>query len=146
VSDLTAVSIVGSRSFEAADDYVGYVLDRQPSSVDTLVSGGARGVDQAAEKEARKRGMRVLSFRPRNTKAGFVIDVYENERLIETRSVAEPTFPHAAKRRNWFIADHARGNTHALWDGMSGGTAHSIAAALRISPSSPPKIWMAGDS
>lgn len=145
----TALAIVGSRAFDAPEEYAGYILDLN-TRCDTLVSGGARGVDAAAEAEARRRGLRVISFRPVRKGRSYVIDRYEDGELFDTWQEEEgwmfPTFGEAAKRRNWLIAEMARGNLHACWDGMSGGTAHAIAAGLRLGGSRPPRIWMAGDS
>jgi hypothetical protein len=148
---MSAIAIVGSRGFAAIEDYVGLVLDREPDA-HLLISGGARGVDRAAEEEAARRNLAVVSLRPRQVSGGYVVDRYEDGRRVWT--VSEPTgiavlfdsFTAAAKQRNYWIVWEAKGGVHALWDGYSGGTAHAIAAALRTRQNPPPRIWMQGDS
>ena len=143
------IAIVGSRGFEAPEEYASLILDRYP--VETVVSGGARGPDRAGEAEALKRGLRVVSFRPRRQGGIYVVDRYEQGEFAETMSepdgvpITFQSFTDAAKRRNYWIGFAAAGGVHALWDGFSGGTAHAIAAGLRTSRVTP-TIWMNGDS
>jgi len=53
------VAIVGSRHYPNLERVRKYVRKLSPN--DTIVSGGAKGVDQTAEDEARKLGMEVIS-------------------------------------------------------------------------------------
>lgn len=100
------VAIVGSRGFWDLDLVGEYVNGLPPG--DSVVSGGARGVDVAAERAATLDGRDVLSF-PANwallgKRAGFV--------------------------RNVQIVD-ACDRLVAFWDGQSRGTKHSIDLAKR---------------
>lgn len=100
------VAIVGSRGFKDLDRvraYVGFLLPQ-----DTVVSGGARGVDSTAEEEARRRGIKVTIFLPdwkaHGKRAGFL--------------------------RNQDIVNEAD-RVVAFWDGTSRGTANTIELARR---------------
>jgi len=101
---MTFVAIVGSRNYKAlhkVDEYV----DSLPEDT-IVVSGGARGVDSRAEKRARERGLRVVTYLPEwdryGKRAGFV--------------------------RNADIVDRAH-KVVAFWDGESKGTYHTIKLA-----------------
>lgn len=100
------VAIVGSRNFRPLDKVREYV--RLLPSYTTIVSGGARGVDSAAEMEARVQGMEVIVFLPdwnkHGKKAGFL-------RNIDIVNAADRVV--------------------AFWDGESKGTQHSINLAKK---------------
>jgi hypothetical protein len=57
-----SVAIVGSRDYPDESEVFAYVLGLAPD--DTVVSGGALGVDMTAEGAARARGLTVISYRP----------------------------------------------------------------------------------
>lgn len=93
--------ICGSRDFKPLSLVKDYI-DALPSDT-VIVTGGARGVDAAAEAYARARGLRVALYMAQwGTKgrgAGFI-------------------------RNAEMVADCDQGV--AFWDGSSRGTAHSI--------------------
>lgn len=100
------VAIVGSRKFRNFDMVETYV--NQLPKTDTIVSGGAIGVDLSAEMAAKKRGMNTIIYKAewnRNGRgAGFMrnsLIVNECDRLV------------------------------AFWDGESNGTKHSIDMAIK---------------
>jgi len=98
------VAIIGSRDwvdYEAVRDYI-YALDPD----DTVVSGGARGVDQFAEFYARERGLDVLVFQADWDSHGQRAGLIRNHDIVA-----------AADR------------VVAFWDGTSTGTQHSIRLA-----------------
>ena len=100
------VAIVGSREWtdhEMIKDYV-YSLDED----DTVVSGGARGVDQFAEIYARERGLTVLVFKADWNQHGKRAGMLRNHDIIAA-------------------ADRVVG----FWDGKSNGTQHSIGLAKK---------------
>ena len=98
------MAIVGSRDFRNLDKVQAFVrlLDKDI----IIVSGGARGVDRVAEREAEACGLQTMIFPAQwdiyGKRAGFV--------------------------RNREIVAHAD-ELVAFWDGKSKGTAHSIELA-----------------
>lgn len=150
------IAIVGSRRFQATGDYIDLIFEQYVSALNVplppvIVSGGAANVDAAAEAEASRRGLGVLSYRPRRVGAVYCVERFvdgESTGMVEQPKIRRPyefdTFSAAAKQRNWWIARDAPAGFHALWDGLSGGTAHAIAAAYRLGRQ--PRIWMESDS
>jgi hypothetical protein len=100
------LAIVGSRGFEHLK-WVRWLVSGLKSTT-TVVSGGARGVDRAAEQAARKRGLEVIVHRAEWERFGWTAG-YERNKLI--------------------VAD-ADGLV-AFWDGKSRGTRDSIEQAVR---------------
>lgn len=88
------VAIVGSREFPnliQVHEFVAKLAAKHPDAI--VVSGGARGVDRAAEDAAHRLGLPVISFRPFEfEKDKFCV------RRIETNAAAEvkskTTLPH----------------------------------------------------
>lgn len=100
------VAIVGSRSYKPISN-VGFFV-RQLNQEFMIVSGGAIGVDSAAEESARQRGMDCLIF-PVNAPDG----------------ISKKEFTDYAYVRNQQIVDNAD-VVVAFWNGFSGGTANTI--------------------
>jgi len=103
------VAIVGSRDYPHLNEVETYVRHKLAPVAATLVSGGARGVDSVAEREARKLGLQCFIFRAdwelHGKSAGYIRnhDIVANcDRLV------------------------------AFWDGESKGTKHSIDLALEM--------------
>lgn len=101
------VAIVGSRDYPDLDEVRRYVRE-QLADDDVVVSGGARGVDRAAESEARRRGLQVLIFPAEWDKYGKSAGMRRNAQLVDTCEMLI-----------------------AWWDGTSRGTANSVDRALR---------------
>jgi hypothetical protein len=101
------IAIVGSRGFSNLSIVGMYVLKLPKTSI--VVSGGARGVDQAAESTAKKRRMQVESYKP---------------------DWNGPDGRQAGFTRNQTIVD-AADEMVAFWDGKSSGTRDSIDRARR---------------
>lgn len=144
----SALAVIGSRRFPV--DLVPFGMDHYLAGVTGIVSGGARGVDQAAEKYAAELGLSVLSYRPqRDDFNRYAVGRYLNDELVEWVSkngfpLSWISFGEAAKARNWWIVRDGGKGTLAFWDGTSTGTAHGIAAASRFGRKT--RIWMEGDS
>lgn len=134
------VGIVGSRDYplpERVFAFVRGVAKKHPDA--TIVSGGARGVDKAAENAARLNGLSIISYRPYKYEAmghgkteWSVETVTAPDEHQENRRRINPpyytSFPKAAFARNhWIVNDSDV--VVAFWDGTSKGTAHSIRAA-----------------
>jgi hypothetical protein len=120
------VAFVGSRDGMSADDVEYWVQDRASiyGHGMIVVTGGARGVDRAAEQAARALGLpEPVVIRP------------------DYSSAAAPKL--APKYRNWEIARECD-ELVAIWDGYSTGTSHAVACAVRLGK--PVKIVMDGDS
>jgi len=101
------IAIVGSRNYPKLELVRQYVYGLPPTAV--IVTGGARGVDQAAEEAARERGLRVIVIRPR-------WDVYGRA---------------AGPIRNREIVKHSD-MVVAFWDLVSPGTRSSIEFAREM--------------
>lgn len=124
------LGIVGSREFPDLD-MVDSFVDSLPVST-VVISGGARGVDQRAEKRAMARGMVVWSFRPVKVKG-----LWRIVRHIFTPTGASrhflpgeyKTFPACAHARNsWIVKTLVpiAGGLVSFWDGISTGSASTI--------------------
>lgn len=100
------VAIVGSREFPDLDVVREYVR-RLPEEVE-VVSGGARGVDTAAEEEAHDRQMPVKVFPAEWDKHGKGAGFIRNRDIVKAAD---------------FVV--------AFWDGESRGTRHTIREAVR---------------
>jgi hypothetical protein len=102
------------------------------TGVEVIVSGGARGVDSTAEREADNLLLPVISFRPFRTGGQYAIERW----LIRPGDVPErtvlperyPTFAAAAFVRNGYIVELSE-LVLAFWDGESKGTADTIRKA-----------------
>lgn len=109
------VAIVGSRRFRDLSLVRDYVK-RLPAG-DTVVSGGASGVDSVAEYSAKFSGYPVITFPV--DKSGLPPYGTEESRIEYARR---------AYRRNQLIAENCD-RLVAFWDGKSGGTADVIRRA-----------------
>jgi hypothetical protein len=101
------IGIVGSRNFSDLSKVGMYVLKLPKTTI--VISGGARGVDQAAESTAKKRRMEVESYKP---------------------DWNGPDGRQAGFTRNQYIVD-ASDELVAFWDGKSSGTRDTIDRARR---------------
>ena len=137
------LGVVGSRDFpsDTLNREMWKLLDRaQAMGFDTVVSGGARGVDSRAENLGKGRGMAVISFRVLDRHDGWFgvekwiwtpregWDVWPVMRPRGDRPLAWSSFGQAAFCRNGLIVDNSDGVV-ALWDGSSRGTKDSIVRA-----------------
>lgn len=139
---MRTLAIVGSRG--TPQDELDYFLPLDVYGFDRVVSGGARDADIAGEEYAAAHGMSVVSYRPRKEGDHFAVDLHIDGFLSHTLEAGEyPTFGHAAKARNWWIARDCE-RLVAFWDGESTGTSHAIACAVRFNREI--RIHMAGDS
>lgn len=100
------VAVVGSRDFSALKKVREYV-DSLPKST-IIISGGARGVDRAAENAAKDRKLGTLIFYPDWTVDGKSAGIKRNEKIVS-------------------YADELV----AFWDGQSRGTWNSIERARK---------------
>jgi YspA, cpYpsA-related SLOG family len=143
---MSVIAIIGSRDFDDPTYYIDITLAKYGPG-DALISGGARGVDRAAEDAAAKRGMTVVSLRPVKASSRFFIDRVidgESAGLVGDPPISFPSFRDAAFERNQMIVREAKDGVTALWDGVSTGTAHGIATAAYLRR--PLTIWHPGDS
>lgn len=102
------VAIVGSREYPALGRVEAAVRDLPDGTI--VVSGGARGVDDAAERCARARGLTVVLHRAEWQRDG---------RLDRGAGYA---------RNHRIVADADR--VLAFWDGRSRGTTHTVSLAV----------------
>jgi hypothetical protein len=100
------IAIVGSREYPDMDQVRAFV--QSLSIYDTVVSGGARGVDKVAEEEAIKRNMRTAIFKAKWQEFGKRAGYLRNEEIVA-----------------------ACDKVVAFWDGKSKGTAHTINIARK---------------
>lgn len=95
------VAIIGSRGITSLD-----LSNYLPEGVDTIVSGGARGVDSIAAAYAKDHGIRLVEFLPDYDKFGKGAPLKRNHQIIEAADLVL-----------------------AFWDGHSRGTAYTIREA-----------------
>lgn len=129
---VTIWGIVGSRGYSPLTDAQAFVSNLPPGSV--VVSGGARGVDQAAEEAARERGFTVRSWRPIKVDGVWRVQVLTTSgrggRGVELLERTFPNFPSAAHWRNGKIVKSSD-RVRAFWDGRSTGTADTMKKARK---------------
>ena len=90
--------IAGSRTIKDFD-LSPYITE----NVDTIISGGAKGIDTIAEEYADKRKLSKLIIRPQYEKYGRAAPIKRNEEMV-------------------LMADKVL----VIWDGKSKGTKHTI--------------------
>lgn len=120
------VAIVGSRDFKNLEAVRRFVRSLPEDAC--IVSGGARGVDQAAEDEALRRGLAVRSYRPRGVRDHFQIEKIERTPISHFEKWMPgdfTTFAKAAFTRNQMIVNEAA-SVAVFWDGRSRGTLDTI--------------------
>ena len=126
------VAVVGSRSYSDLDQVVEFLRalwKKYPET--TIISGGARGVDQTAEKTWLRLGGKLVSLRPRKKdEQSYVIDRWELGG--DGAGVSTPdyylewaNFASAALFRDMLFAEEAH-RCVAFWNGMSRGTAFTL--------------------
>ena len=101
------VAIVGSRKFPDLAWVKEVVRGLDPSTV--VVSGGAKGVDREAAKEARRLGLKVWVFLPKWRTHGKAAGIIRNQQII-----------------------HACDKVFAFWDCASQGTADTVRKAVAL--------------
>lgn len=100
------VAVIGSRC--ADDGLVARIRDNLPPYTTEIVSGGAKGVDQAAKAAARELGIPFREFLPDYDTFGKRAPLERNDRIID-------------------YADMVL----AFWDGSSHGTKYVIGECLK---------------
>ena len=93
--------IAGSRSITNID-----IQKYVPSGVDTIISGGANGVDRLAEEYADRRRLSKFIMRPRYDLYGRAAPLKRNEEMV---SIADTVL--------------------VIWDGSSRGAQYTISCA-----------------
>lgn len=140
------VAVVGSRDYpnlERVKQYVTKLAVKYPDAV--LISGGARGVDQMAEKVALWSGLDLISYRPygfESMEGGevFSIEAVTQGKLAQTivveknRRINPPTFSTygacAMFRNSWIVQDAEV--VVAFHHNNSAGTARSIRVGIEF--------------
>ncbi len=101
------VAVIGTR--RAPSTIAARILPYLPASTTELVSGGAEGVDRAAEEIASALSLPIRRFLPDYEKYGRRAPLIRNLEIIQ-------------------YADEVI----AFWDGTSRGTMHSVAECIRL--------------
>ncbi len=96
------IGIVGSRGFDSYE-LVKQTMNEYVETVDTIVSGGAKGADSLGEKWAKEYGKKTLIYKPEWDKYGKRAGFIRNEDIVKNSD---------------FVL--------AFWDGKSRGTKSSI--------------------
>lgn len=120
------VAIVGSRDYKDLEAVRRFVRSLPEDAC--IVSGGARGVDQAAEDEANRIGRAYTSYRPTKLYGWRIVQVTKVPGYSERERILTPTYPTFAKAaftRNQMIVNEAA-SVAAFWDGQSRGTLDTI--------------------
>lgn len=130
------LAVVGSRDFQElwmVDDY----LNQHHNDIESIVSGGARGVDRRAEGWGMRNSISVVSFRPHRLVQDRNHWCVQRHILtgVDSEFTTLPTryrnFAGAAFVRNTFIVEFAT-DVVAFWDGHSIGTQDSIRKAREL--------------
>jgi hypothetical protein len=100
------IAVIGSRDFEDLGLVKRYVLEELPDDA-MVVTGGARGVDQATEEAAEARGLEVLVLEPDWEGLGKRAGLLRNEDIVEEAELVV-----------------------AFWDERSKGTVHALKLAV----------------
>lgn len=104
------ISIIGSRTFNDYDLLRDIVLSKfNPSDIDVIVSGGAKGADKLGEQFAEEFNKRTNIFLPDWKKYGKSAGFIRNADIIKN-------------------SDYV----FAFWDGVSKGTLNSINTAKKL--------------
>lgn len=126
------VGFAGSRDYPDLLQVGAYVTGLEDD--DVVVSGGARGVDRAAERMALDMDMRVVSFRPLNLVQGqrpWAIErvmQWKGDRRDLVLPERYPSFAAAAYVRNDYIVELSD-KVVIFWDGHSNGTKDTLRKA-----------------
>lgn len=129
------IAIVGSRGYPHLEDVarlVDFIRKDAPTAV--ILSGGALGVDTAAEQAAREAGLGVVSYRvERVSDESFAIQEWKFGNMPGSvrRMVEQPTFGRyedALMYRNTLIVD-AASRVVAFWSNASPGTRFAVGYA-----------------
>lgn len=138
------VAIIGSRDWPHLDrvrSFTESLARKHPDA--TIISGGAYGVDRAAEETADTLGLGVLSCRPIERNGSHTNELVHNARAdyllgkvalgyIELLLDEQfSTFAAAAKHRNTIIVQNAD-HVVAFWTRFSRGTLHAINHAHKL--------------
>ena len=98
------ISIIGSRTIKLKN------LEKYlPEGIDTIISGGAVGVDTSAREYARKKGLKMVEYFPDYERYGRKAPLVRNIDIINE-------------------GDYI----YAFWDGKSRGTGYSIDKAREM--------------
>ena len=103
------VAVIGSRSVENSELLFLKMKEKIPKNCSEIISGGAVGVDQLAERYAKEFELQLKLFPPEYDKYGKKAPLFRNEKIIENS--------------DYVIA---------FWDGNSAGTAYSIAKCVEF--------------
>jgi hypothetical protein len=100
------IAVIGSRKADPIK--ICSILNQLPAGCSEIVSGGARGVAQAAKKSAKKLGVKFTSVRPNYRKYGKVAPLIRNLSIIDSSDCVL-----------------------AIWDGKSKGTRQAIVCCIK---------------
>jgi hypothetical protein len=96
-------AVIGSRGF---NDYVLLKQTLDACFISEIISGGAIGADQMAERYAEEKGIATLIFKPNYAAFGRRAPLVRNKEIVNTSE-----------------------RVIAFWDGKSRGTAHAVSYA-----------------
>lgn len=101
---LMKVAIIGSRSLTDID-----IEKYVPENTDTIISGGANGIDSLAEEFASLHNIPTIIFEPEYKKYGKVAPIIRNKQIVQAADIII-----------------------AIWDGKSKGTLFTLEYAHKI--------------
>ena len=105
------ILVAGSRGFDDMDR-LEKILEENLMADDTIVEGGARGVDTMARQWAEARGISFIEMKADWAKYGKAAGPKRNDAMVE------------------FVAEH-KGRALFIWDGKSKGTKQCIQSAMK---------------
>ena len=104
------ILVAGSRTF-VNDQRLAEILGKEIKAGDTIVEGGAKGVDTMARQWAEENGVSYMEFKADWKRYGKAAGPKRNDQMTE------------------FIAEHG-GRAVYIWDGKSKGTKQCIESAM----------------
>jgi predicted Rossmann fold nucleotide-binding protein DprA/Smf involved in DNA uptake len=107
IKDPCCVAVVGSRNYSNLSA-VKEFISQLPKGC-TVISGGARGVDQMADHAAKEQGIPTVIYPANWEKFGKSAGIIRNKQIVEQADVVV-----------------------AFYDGSSRGTAHTISVARKL--------------
>jgi len=100
------VAVIGSR--QAPEDAVRLITEQLPDTTSEIISGGADGIDRAAEQVAAEQGIPLTVIRPDYARYGRSAPLKRNDAIIDRADMVL-----------------------AFWDGQSKGTQYVITECVK---------------
>jgi hypothetical protein len=82
------IAIIGGRTRTVSDEEILSNLPCPLSSIESIVSGGANGVDRCAASFAKRYGLNLIEIKPNYSQYGMQAPLIRNREIVEAASFA----------------------------------------------------------